>query len=142
MRYQAALHSDLEGRSYSGGSIPSQAQGFIGYRGVPEPRFQGRRERAGMAQETAQLAEYAAGLRYGDIPADVVQRAKDTIADTIAAIAFGAHLPWSRMIVDYARKRGAGGKKPRVRPGRRAPAGRRWRRLPTARWRTPSRWTT
>ena len=53
-----------------------------------------------MAQETQQLAEYAAGLRYRDIPAPVVQRAKDAVADTIAAIAFGAHLPWSRMIVD------------------------------------------
>ena len=63
-----------------------------------------------MAQETQQLAEYAAGLRYRDIPAPVVQRAKDAIADTIAAIAFGAHLPWSRIIVDYAKHRGAGGK--------------------------------
>jgi len=63
-----------------------------------------------MAQETLQLAEYASGLRYRDIPAPVVQRAKDAIADTIAAIAFGAHLPWSRMIVDYATKRGKGGK--------------------------------
>jgi len=62
-----------------------------------------------MAQESLQLAEYAATLRYRDIPAEVVQRAKDAIADTIAAIAFGAHLPWSRMIVDYARTRGAGG---------------------------------
>ncbi len=32
----------------------------------------------------------------------MIQRAKDAIADTIAAIAFGAHLPWSRMIVNYA----------------------------------------
>lgn len=63
-----------------------------------------------MAQETLQLAEYAAGLRYGDIPAPVIERAKDTIADTIAAIAFGAHLPWSRMILAYAGRRGAGGK--------------------------------
>jgi 2-methylcitrate dehydratase PrpD len=70
-----------------------------------------------MAQETAQLAEYAAGLRYGDIPAPVIQRAKDTIADTIAAIAFGAHLPWSRMILGYAQQRGAGGKARVFAPG-------------------------
>src|SRR5258708_36650116 len=63
-----------------------------------------------MAQESLQLAEYASGLRYRDIPAEVVQRAKDAIADTIAAIAFGAHLPWSRMITGYASQRGAGGK--------------------------------
>ena len=70
-----------------------------------------------MAQETLQLAEYACGLRYRDIPAPVVQRAKDAIADTIAAIAFGAHLPWSRMIVDYATKRGKGGKSRVFGPG-------------------------
>src|SRR6187549_1707329 len=63
-----------------------------------------------MAQESLQLAEYASALRYRDIPAPVVQRAKDAIADTIAAIAFGAHLPWSRMVVNYAVQRGAGGK--------------------------------
>src|SRR5438045_2965196 len=63
-----------------------------------------------MAQETLQLAKYAAALRYDELPAAVIQRAKDTIADTIAAIAFGAHLPWSRIVVDYARRRGAGGK--------------------------------
>ncbi|AMN41001.1 MmgE/PrpD family protein [Rhodoplanes sp. Z2-YC6860] len=63
-----------------------------------------------MAQESLQLAEYAAGLSLRDIPGPVIQRAKDAIADTIAAIAFGAHLPWSRIIVGYAQKRGAGGK--------------------------------
>ena len=70
-----------------------------------------------MAHETLQLAEYAAELRYRDIPAPVVQRAKDAIADTIAAIAFGANLPWSRMIVNYASKRGAGGKSRVFGPG-------------------------
>ena len=51
-----------------------------------------------MAQETVQLAQYAASLRAQDLPAQVIQRAKDCIADTIAAIAFGAALPWSRYI--------------------------------------------
>jgi 2-methylcitrate dehydratase PrpD len=68
-------------------------------------------------QATRQLAKYAASLRYGDLPGPVVQRAKDCIADTIAAIAFGAHLPWSRMIVDYAKRRGAGGKSSVFAPG-------------------------
>jgi 2-methylcitrate dehydratase PrpD len=66
---------------------------------------------------TRQLAEYASGLRFQDLPGSVVQRAKDAIADTVAAIAFGAHLPWSRMIVDYAKKRGAGGKSAVFAPG-------------------------
>src|SRR6266404_5962999 len=70
-----------------------------------------------MAQETLQLAKYAAALRYDELPAPVIQRAKDTIADTIAAIAFGAHLPWSRIVVDYARRRGAGGKSRVFAPG-------------------------
>src|SRR5450631_3356641 len=70
-----------------------------------------------MAQETLQLAKYAAALRYEELPAQVVQRAKDTIADTIAAIAFGAHLPWSRIIVDYAGRRGTGGKSRVFAPG-------------------------
>ena len=47
----------------------------------------------------------------------MIQRAKDTIADTVAAIAFGAHLPWSRIIVDYASERGAGGKSRVFAPG-------------------------
>src|SRR5882724_8375418 len=70
-----------------------------------------------MAQESLQLAKYAAALRYDELPAAVIQRAKDTIADTIAAIAFGAHLPWSRIVVDYASKRGAGGKSRVFGPG-------------------------
>src|SRR4051794_3183892 len=70
-----------------------------------------------MAQETLQLAKYAAALRYDELPAAVVQRAKDTIADTIAAIAFGAHLPWSRIMVDYAKRRGTGGESRVFAPG-------------------------
>jgi 2-methylcitrate dehydratase PrpD len=70
-----------------------------------------------MAYETVQLAKYAAALRYEDLPGPVIQRAKDCIADTIAAIAFGAGLPWSRIVVDYARRRGAGGMSRVLSPG-------------------------
>ena len=42
-----------------------------------------------MSQETVQLAEYAANLRFEDLPATVVQRAKDCIADTVAVIYAG-----------------------------------------------------
>jgi len=44
--------------------------------------------------ETVRLAEFGSQLRFEDIPADVVQRAKDSIADTIATIIFGRGLPW------------------------------------------------
>jgi 2-methylcitrate dehydratase PrpD len=70
-----------------------------------------------MARETAQLAQYAAALRYEDLPEPVIQRAKDCIADTIAAIAFGAGLPWSRIILGYASRHGARGKGRILSPG-------------------------
>jgi 2-methylcitrate dehydratase PrpD len=70
-----------------------------------------------MPHETAQLAQYAAALRYEDLPELVIQRAKDCIADTVAAIAFGADLPWSRIILRYARRGGASGKSRILAPG-------------------------
>jgi 2-methylcitrate dehydratase PrpD len=63
-----------------------------------------------MAHETVRLAEYAAALRYEDLPASVVQCAKECIIDTVAAAICGAALPWSRIIIDYAERTGAGGK--------------------------------
>ena len=39
-----------------------------------------------MAQETLQLAKYAAALRYDELPAAVIQRAKDTIAAMVSAM--------------------------------------------------------
>ncbi len=62
-----------------------------------------------MANETIRLAEYAAGLRYDDLPAAVVQRAKDCITDTVAVIVQGSTLPWSRIVSTYAQRIGAGG---------------------------------
>src|SRR5579864_8598679 len=63
-----------------------------------------------MPNETAQLAEYAAGLRYDDLPAEVVACAKDCIIDTVAACICGSALPWSRIVVDYAERTGPGGR--------------------------------
>src|SRR5204863_205017 len=40
-----------------------------------------------MVGETIRLAEYAAGLRYEDLPTEVIAAAKDAIIDTIAACA-------------------------------------------------------
>jgi len=62
-----------------------------------------------MSGETVKLAEYAAGLRYEHLPADVVACAKDTIIDTIAACFCGSTLPWSRIVIDYAERTGPGG---------------------------------
>src|SRR5262249_56190156 len=63
-----------------------------------------------MANETTHVAEYAARCRYEDIPPDVVERAKQCIADTIATVIFGYDLPWSRIVVAFAQKNGTGGK--------------------------------
>jgi len=63
-----------------------------------------------LPQETIQLAEYAANLRFEEIPAAVVQRAKDCIIDTAAAIIYGNTIPWSRTMVGYAQRTGPGGK--------------------------------
>jgi len=61
-----------------------------------------------VSRETIQLAEYVAALRYEDIPADVVEAAKNTIADGIACCVFGYRFPWSQAIVRYAQRSGAG----------------------------------
>jgi 2-methylcitrate dehydratase PrpD len=63
-----------------------------------------------MAQETVRLAEYAAALRYQDLPAEIVRRAKECIADTVAAAICGSALPWSRIVIRYAERTGPGGK--------------------------------
>src|SRR5712675_649635 len=63
-----------------------------------------------MAQETVRLAEFGAALRYEDLPASVVQQAKDCIIDTVAAGICGSALPWSRIVIDYAERTGPGGK--------------------------------
>jgi 2-methylcitrate dehydratase PrpD len=62
-----------------------------------------------MANETVTLAKYAAGLRYEDLPPAVVAKAKDIIADTVAACICGAEMPWSRIVIDYAERTGPGG---------------------------------
>src|SRR5499426_1533001 len=70
-----------------------------------------------MAKETAELAHYAASCRYEDIPTDVIERAKQCVTDTIAAVIFGYHLPWSRIVVAFAQKNGVGGNSRVLGPG-------------------------
>jgi 2-methylcitrate dehydratase PrpD len=50
------------------------------------------------------------GLRYDDLPLHVIQRAKDCITDTVAVIVLGNGMPWSRIVVNYAQRIGAGGR--------------------------------
>src|ERR1700722_16446767 len=63
-----------------------------------------------MANETVRLAEYAAGLRYEDLPPEVIRCAKDCVTDTVAVIAQGSGLPWSQVAIRYARRIASGGR--------------------------------
>ena len=62
-----------------------------------------------MATASQTLAQFAADLKFADIPEDVVARGRDCIIDTIAAATYGAQFPWSQLVIDYAQRYGAGG---------------------------------
>ena len=66
---------------------------------------------------TTRLAEFAASLRYEDLPAETRQRIKDCITDSVAVILYGGQLPWSQMVIAHARRTGAGGKSSILAPG-------------------------
>jgi 2-methylcitrate dehydratase PrpD len=59
---------------------------------------------------TPKLGAYAAGLHYDEVPAEVRQRIKDCITDTVAVILYGGKLPWSRIVIAHAARTGPGGK--------------------------------
>ncbi len=61
-----------------------------------------------MAGETKALAQFAAGLRYEDIPAPAVAIAKACIVDTVGVVLFGSTMPWSRIVADYVHHVGDG----------------------------------
>ena len=59
---------------------------------------------------TTRLAQYATALRYEEIPADVKQRIKNTIIDTVAVVMYGGQLPWSQKVIAHAKHTGPNGK--------------------------------
>jgi 2-methylcitrate dehydratase PrpD len=63
------------------------------------------------AGETAaqQLAAYATALRFEDLPAAAVERAKHCLVDAIGCVIFGQRFPWSAMVLDEGLATGAGG---------------------------------
>lgn len=63
-----------------------------------------------MAGETRTLAEFAATLRYDDIPAPVIAITKLCLIDAVAVALFGSSLPWGRSVADFARHIGGNGK--------------------------------
>jgi 2-methylcitrate dehydratase PrpD len=62
-----------------------------------------------MAGETKALAEFAATLRYDDIPAPVIAMTKLCIIDTVGVALFGSSLPWSKSVADFSRHVGGNG---------------------------------
>ena len=49
---------------------------------------------------TRGIADFVAGLRYQDIPAEVIARIKLLILDSLGCAIFGAELPWSRILME------------------------------------------
>ena len=89
-----------------------------------------------MAGETKALAEFAAGLRYEDIPAPAVAIAKACIVDTVGVVLFGSTMPWSRIVDDYVQHVGTG--RSTILDSVFAAPARRGQPSPTALSRTPS----
>ena len=61
-------------------------------------------------RSTEILAGYAAKLRYEDIPAHVLARAKECLIDTIGISLRGGGMEWSRIITDYVREEASVGR--------------------------------
>ena len=55
------------------------------------------------------LAEYAAALRFADIPPLERERARQCLIDTVGVCLLGSRLPWGAMAAGYARRYGSGG---------------------------------
>ena len=53
---------------------------------------------------TKDLARYVAGLRFDDIPAEVVARSKFLILDGIGCGLYGATKEWSQIMIDALSK--------------------------------------
>src|SRR5512146_529523 len=62
-----------------------------------------------MTYASEALARYAVSLKYEDIPAEVIERAKDCVIDTVGACMFGSQLPWTKTVIEYAQRNSAPG---------------------------------
>ena len=55
------------------------------------------------------LADFATRLRFEDIPAAAIDKARDCLIDAVACALFGRNFPWSRIILAEAAASGGGG---------------------------------
>jgi 2-methylcitrate dehydratase PrpD len=62
-----------------------------------------------MTTASQTLAQFASGLKFGQIPPEVVERAKDSLIDTVGACVLGAQMPWTQTVIDYAKRNSAEG---------------------------------
>ena len=62
-----------------------------------------------MTNASQTLAEFAVGLTWDRIPPEVIERAKDCVIDTVGACVYGSQLPWTRTVIEYARRNSAPG---------------------------------
>lgn len=58
---------------------------------------------------TRRLARYAVGLRYRNIPPEVIARAKDCLLDIVTVSLYGSTKPWSRSVVRFVKGLGRSG---------------------------------
>jgi 2-methylcitrate dehydratase PrpD len=65
-----------------------------------------RPELEAIGEVTRHLGAYIAGIRYEDLPAEVVAKAKECVLDALGCCVFGATQPWTRMILEMAREQG------------------------------------
>src|SRR4029077_20333162 len=71
-----------------------------------EPMNVAVREMPGTVSQTAELAAFAARLRFDDLPADVVDKAKICFRDALACCLFGVTQPWTQMLIAQATEEG------------------------------------
>ncbi len=62
-----------------------------------------------LTSPTQELASFSADLAFEHIPSDVREIAARGIVDTIAVCLFGATLPWTKSVIDYACRYGQSG---------------------------------
>jgi 2-methylcitrate dehydratase PrpD len=60
-----------------------------------------------LADATRKLAGFAAGLRYEDLPSEVIERIKTSVLDSIGCCLFGATLPWTQRVQAMVEEEGA-----------------------------------
>jgi 2-methylcitrate dehydratase PrpD len=71
---------------------------------------------------TAKLAKHAAQVRYEDMPAEVVEKAKDCILDQVGVELIGSTLEWNKIAYRYIADMGGRGESTVVNYGTKVPA--------------------